>query len=400
MRKPISILLLFLLLLMISACGSTPTPTESAVEKSTSTSIPTSTQAQLAEPTITATLPPESSPTAVPTNPVEASPTPLPSPTATQEPTMEAPTPTEAVSPTAQTDNTTPESNQAACINKAAFYDDVTIPDDTVMRQGQTFTKTWRIRNEGSCTWTGYKLVYAGGEAMNANPANDIDTVEPEAIVDISVDMQAPNRGGSHTSFWQFASDSGETFGVGAGADGLLWVRITVDYGSQTQDQASTGTSTTTSQNTSTSTTSTTAGCSYETNASYIDTILNLVNNARSSAGLNTLTIDDRLSAAALEHSQDMACNDFISHTGSDGSLWYQRVASQGYANSTTARENIYVGNPAFGGDAQGAFDWWMNSQIHRDNILYPSVTQIGIAYVYNAVSTYGGYYTLIVARP
>ena len=41
-----------------------------------------------------------------------------------------------------------------------------------------------------------------------------------------------------------------------------------------------------------------------------------------------------------------------------------------------------------------------MNSQIHRDNILDPNVSQIGIAYVFNAASTYGGYYTLVFASP
>ena len=94
-----------------------------------------------------------------------------------------------------------------------------------------------------------------------------------------------------------------------------------------------------------------------------------------------------------------MACNGFVDHNGSDGSTWYQRVAAQGYENSASARENIYVGDPAFGGTPQGAFDWWMNSQVHRDNILNPNVTEIGIGYVYLSGSPYGGYYTLVVAK-
>jgi uncharacterized protein YkwD len=106
------------------------------------------------------------------------------------------------------------------------------------------------------------------------------------------------------------------------------------------------------------------------------------------------------LAAAALAHSMDMACNNFVSHVGSDGSLWYNRVAAQGYANYNASRENIYVGNPAFGGTADGAFAWWWNSQIHHDNMLNPDVSQIGIAYVYNPNSEYGGYYTTVFARP
>jgi uncharacterized protein YkwD len=88
------------------------------------------------------------------------------------------------------------------------------------------------------------------------------------------------------------------------------------------------------------------------------------------------------LAAAALAHSTDMACNDIVSHIGSDGSLWYNRVEAQGYANYNSSRENIYVGNPDFGGTADVAFNWWWNSQIHHDNILNPDVSQIGVAYV------------------
>ena len=65
-----------------------------------------------------------------------------------------------------------------------------------------------------------------------------------------------------------------------------------------------------------------------------------------------------------------------------------------------TANENIYAGTPAFGGDSVGAFTWWMNSQVHRDNILNPKSTMIGISYIYTDSSTYKGYYTLDFIGP
>jgi uncharacterized protein YkwD len=101
-----------------------------------------------------------------------------------------------------------------------------------------------------------------------------------------------------------------------------------------------------------------------------------------------------------MSHSLDMACQDFIDHVGSDGSTWYDRAASQGYANANSAHENIYVGDPAFGGTTEGAFSWWMNSQVHRDNILFDAISEIGIGYIYNPKSTYGGYFTVLFARP
>lgn len=391
-------ILFFLLIFSLTACGSQPTPIGPTITSTIESLSPSASPTQLLEPSQTSTPTNVSLPTAAPTATEVPTESPLPTTAPTEAPTQEQPTPTplEPGSKTFDSSAAVSENpTDSSCTKKAAFYDDVTIPDDTAVRQSETFTKTWRVRNEGSCTWTGYKLVYAGGEAMNANPSNVIDTTAPGQIIDISVDMEAPKRGGSHTSYWQFASDNGENFGVGSGADGMLWVRVQVDYGSQDQTSSSTGQGTSTSTSNSTS-----AGCTSENNSGYISTILDLVNSARSSAGLKILVLEDRLSAAAQEHSQDMACNDFISHTGSDGSLWYQRVAAQGYANSNSARENIYVGNPAFGGDAQGAFDWWMNSQIHRDNILNSGVTQIGIAYTYVANSSYGGYYTMVLARP
>ncbi len=340
----------------------------------------------MALPSPTPTASPRPNETEIPT--ASLPPTALPSPTPTIVEIRPSPLPTQA----AQVENPTPVTPD--CINKAAFYADVTIPDDTVLEQQEKFTKTWQVSNEGTCVWEGYQLVYAGGEAMNASPANLIPLTQPDEVVDISVNMQAPTRGGSYTSYWQFAAPNGVNFGVGAGADGLLWVRVTVDFGS---DQSTTlpaagGTITTTAGSS--------PGSSLQPDPGVADQILALVNSARGSAGLNTVSMESRLNAAAAQHSLDMACNDFVSHTGSDGSLWYQRVADQGYANSSSARENIYVGNPAFGGDAQGAFTWWMNSQIHRDNILNPNVSQVGIAYVFNPDSTYGGYFTLILARP
>ncbi len=46
---------------------------------------------------------------------------------------------------------------------------DVTIPDDTVLQPGQPFTKIWRLRNIGTCTWTqAYRVELFSGDAMGA----------------------------------------------------------------------------------------------------------------------------------------------------------------------------------------------------------------------------------------
>jgi uncharacterized protein YkwD len=273
-------------------------------------------------------------------------------------------------------------------VNKAAYYGDVTIPDDTPMRQGDTFVKTWRLRNVGTCTWgSGYALVFASGDIMDGAISDPIPSAEPGSIINVSVNQTAPASGGTHYGNWELQDASGKRFGVGINGSDYIWVRIQVNWIGAGDNNP--GNTQTTSSGT----------CDAQRNSDYENQVVTLINQARADNGLAPLQVEAQLSAAALAHSMDMACNDFVDHTGSDGSSWPDRIAAQGFPFSI-AYENIYVGNPAFGGDPQGAFEWWMNSQVHRDNILNPVAVYIGVGYAFNASSTYGGYYTVDFTKP
>lgn len=297
--------------------------------------------------------------------------------TATLAPTVLSATSTPAIAPSA-----TPTNVQAeVCIDKAGFFGDLTIPDDTLVKMNEDFAKTWRVRNEGTCTWNGYQLVFAGGSILNGPPAAPLPKAAPGDIVEISVDLKAPAQGGKYISDWEFQNTTGKRFGVNSAGQDYIWTRIQVDWGPGGNPTPPPPT------------------CTYQETPATIAQLLVLINTARTSQGLKPLALQSQLSAAAMVHSVDMACNNFIDHTGSDGSSWYSRIKAKGYAYSY-ASENIYVGDPAFGGDAQGAFTWWMNSQVHRDNILSTKVTQIGIGFAYFSGSKFGGYYTLDFTRP
>src|SRR5436309_2696836 len=55
------------------------------------------------------------------------------------------------------------------CTNSASFVIDVTIPDNTKVDAGISFTKTWRVSNSGTCIWgSDYTLTYYSEERMNA----------------------------------------------------------------------------------------------------------------------------------------------------------------------------------------------------------------------------------------
>jgi uncharacterized protein YkwD len=123
--------------------------------------------------------------------------------------------------------------------------------------------------------------------------------------------------------------------------------------------------------------------------------VIALINAERVAQGLAAYSVDSRLRAAARVHATDMACNHFTSHTGSDGSSVRDRVERQGYSWSWIG-ENYYVG----GSGAQTAFDWWMNSTAHRNNLLSPNYTQFGVGYVYDADSDFGGYFVVVFAKP
>ena len=112
-----------------------------------------------------------------------------------------------------------------------------------------------------------------------------------------------------------------------------------------------------------------------------------LVNQERATRQISPLVLDDRLLAAAQGHALDMATNNFMSHTGSDGSSARERIVSAGYPG------------PSWGENVAGGFSTptavvnaWMNSSGHRANILNSGFEHIGVGWAYQAGTTYGNY--------
>jgi hypothetical protein len=108
--------------------------------------------------------------------------------------------------------------------DRAIFVADVTIPDGKVIAPGATFTKTWRLQNGGTTTWTtSYSLAFASGVQMGDTTSVSLaQSVAPGAQIDISVDMVAPTDPGSYQSYWKMKNTSGQFF------DDSVYVLITV----------------------------------------------------------------------------------------------------------------------------------------------------------------------------
>ncbi|MBL8050207.1 MAG: hypothetical protein JNM46_03215 [Anaerolineales bacterium] len=150
--------------------------------------------------------------------------------------TLNAPTQTPlppTVTPAPVTQTVTPTSTQSPVTTYcdwASFVKDVTIPDGTTLLPGETFTKVWRLKNRGTCTWTpDYTLVFSSGSQMGGTTAIRLPAyVAPGQTIDISVTLTAPSTNGSYTGYWMLRNPSGALFGTGDKANIAFYVDIKV----------------------------------------------------------------------------------------------------------------------------------------------------------------------------
>jgi len=114
--------------------------------------------------------------------------------------------------PAVQVVTVTPAVN--TCVINSVFVADVTIPDKTVLAPGQAFTKTWRVRNTGTCAWgTDEELVFVRGDAMTPTKIAAIPATAPGATVDLSVAMTSPAAPGNYIGNWRMRNRGGTIFG-------------------------------------------------------------------------------------------------------------------------------------------------------------------------------------------
>lgn len=104
-------------------------------------------------------------------------------------------------------------STSGGCYN-AAFVSDVTIPDGTEMKPGDSFTKTWEIKNSGTCDWNeNFKITFVGGDLFGSDTTKTRRYIGAGNVVKISLPMVAPSGSGTVTSSWRMADDNGNLFG-------------------------------------------------------------------------------------------------------------------------------------------------------------------------------------------
>ena len=96
----------------------------------------------------------------------------------------------------------------------AVYVSDVTIPDGTVETAGQSFVKTWMLKNTGSCTWdANYTFTFISGTQMAGTNTPISGSIDPGQESEVSVTLTAPTAVGQYTGYWRLTNDSGEGFG-------------------------------------------------------------------------------------------------------------------------------------------------------------------------------------------
>jgi uncharacterized protein YkwD len=292
--------------------------------------------------------------------------------TSTLPPTRQAlvlPTATPAAA-TATFDPLTPSAPSESCRDGALFVEDVTIPDNTNLSKGEKFTKTWKLQNTGTCDWNGYTVAFATGDRMDSPASVAVPATPAKSSVEVSVDLTAPSTDGLYVGNFELRNAAGEV--VPIGIEKTFWVKIVVGT-----TAAQFGTAT----------------CNYSTNPEYAAQLIDLINKARADVGRTALTVNPILTTAAQSHSLDMACNDFLEHSGSDGTWIGDRLIRAGY-DSTYYLEVIAIGLP------QDAMNQWKADPLHWDTVINSRVTEIGVGYAFVRTSSYGGYWTVNMGRP
>jgi hypothetical protein len=191
------------LAIILAACQATPAEPTIDLQGLVSTSVAQTLAANASNPTANP-LPTSSFPTA----------TLLPS--ATQMPTIPVLPTSQPIVPIA-----------VPCLHMSG--NDVNYPDNTKLVPGTAFTKTWRLYNNGSCTWPKSTVLYfVSGDQMGAPASVALPKdVLSGSIVDISVNMVAPSAEGTYTGNWKLKTSNGTVFGSGDKSV-AIWVTIIV----------------------------------------------------------------------------------------------------------------------------------------------------------------------------
>lgn len=157
-----------------------------------------------------------------------------PRPTSSPQPTNTStsiPALTQALTSTPlpkQTSSPSPTPNKGC--DRIELVKSLTVPDNSILMPGSSFTKIWRLKNAGTCPWKKtYRVFLVSGDAMGGDHLMPLPRdVAPGQTIDLAMNFTAPLREGNYRGNWQIRNDQGEIFGITPTANRPFWVAIRV----------------------------------------------------------------------------------------------------------------------------------------------------------------------------
>lgn len=107
--------------------------------------------------------------------------------------------------------------------------------------------------------------------------------------------------------------------------------------------------------------------------------LFDLTNAARVHHGVRAVKWDSLIQITAFDHSEDMAINNYFSHTNLNGESPFDRMTSDGISYRV-AGENLAYGQSS----SIFAHEGLMNSIGHRENLLKPDFSLLGVGVAFN----------------
>ncbi|MBL8063109.1 MAG: hypothetical protein JNK32_08835 [Anaerolineales bacterium] len=219
--------ILFLIAIVIlSACGASPAEEQASADAAMTQVVGTMVAGFFATQTALFTPPPPSTNTPLPTNTFLPTPTPAPANTLPPPPTWTpgfvffTNTPSLLLTPTVTGTLPTATANSGALAygcNNLAFVRDVNYPSGTEVAPEESFVKTWKVENTGTCEWVfNYTLSIVVDEYFDSSWNTLGKIVQPGEWTELSVIVDAPKQAGTYTSYWRF-TDGAHPFGATLG---------------------------------------------------------------------------------------------------------------------------------------------------------------------------------------
>jgi uncharacterized protein YkwD len=134
--------------------------------------------------------------------------------------------------------------------------------------------------------------------------------------------------------------------------------------------------------------------CGQTTESDLEAQVVSMINDARAKQGLTPYVVNELLTGAAIRHSTDMACNEYVGNVGTDGATWHELMVQGGYL----VKYGGIATTAGYVNDLNGMIEALSGGDYSV--ITDTDATEIGVGAVSKSGTQYGTYWTILIALP